>query len=145
VQITEIKTLKWNPMTYALQKQNIPLLKYLTKHTSCPLKKLFKIPNLAASNYINKLYPFQPQSYKLLWDDCQADLVSEEKFEFLLKHAILHSYDLKSLLSSRSTVQLFHSMSWKYQKTFLENIIKLKHELTEEVDVFFKNNQLPFD
>jgi hypothetical protein len=132
-------------MTYALQKQNIPLLKYLIKHTSYPLKKLFKIPNLSASNYINKLYPFQPQSYKLLWDDCQADLVSEEKFEFLLKHAILHSYDLKSLLSSRSTVQLFHSMSWKYQKTFLENIIKLKHELKEEVDVFFKNNTQPFD
>jgi hypothetical protein len=104
VTITELKTLKWNPMTYALQKQNIPLLKYLTKHTSCPLKKLFKIPNLAASNYINKLYPFQPQTYKLLWDDCQAELVSEEKFEFLLKHSILHSYDLKSLLSSRSTV-----------------------------------------
>lgn len=57
--LTKIKTKKWNPMTYALHKQNVPLIKLLVTNTNCYLKKLMKIPNLAGTNYINKLFPFQ--------------------------------------------------------------------------------------
>ncbi len=39
----EIKTEKWNPMTFAVYTANLELIKLLIEQTICPIKKLLKV------------------------------------------------------------------------------------------------------
>ena len=116
---------KWHPLTYAIHTENSELVDFLVDNIQSPLKKLLWVPELSKYSTLNQMFAYRPRFLFTFWNS--ANIVpKEDLLVTLLRMSELSAQDLKVLIDSSNTQELFCSMSYQYRYTFMETIIQLR-------------------
>ena len=113
---------KWHPLTYAIHTENTELVKFLVSKIQSPLKKLLWVPELSKYSTLNQMFAYRPSFLFTFWNNPNI-VPKEDLLVILLRMSELSAQDLKLLIDSPNTQELFCSMSYQYRYTFMETII----------------------